>query len=103
MNVSMTEVATTMRTRFESGGAAPEPADILESNGHCQNNTNAPACRGRADSLRSLFQKAAALVLFQHALGCFDRRDDNDRHGADQPGKKQVLKKRQDMVDQEVH
>jgi hypothetical protein len=32
MNVSMTEVATTMRTRFEIGGTAPEPADILKSN-----------------------------------------------------------------------
>jgi hypothetical protein len=28
----MTEVATTMRTRFEIGGTAPEPADILKSN-----------------------------------------------------------------------
>jgi hypothetical protein len=32
MKVSMTEVATTMRTRFESGGTAPEPADILKVN-----------------------------------------------------------------------
>jgi len=37
MKVSMTEVATTMRTRFESGGTAPEPADILKvNNGRCR-------------------------------------------------------------------
>jgi hypothetical protein len=58
MNVSMTEVATTMRTRFEIGGTAPEPADILKSNnGRYQQWLNAvPVRRGRADFFKILIR-----------------------------------------------
>jgi hypothetical protein len=43
------------------------------------------------------------LVIFQHALGRLDGRDDYYRHSADHPCKKEVLKERQNMVHQEVH
>jgi hypothetical protein len=104
MNVSMTEVATTMRTRFESGGTAPEPADILESNNGRYRPGYKRACSQEPRKfLKKPSSKPSFSVLFQHALGCFYGRNNNHGHGADQPGKKEVLKNRKNMVDQEVH
>src|SRR5579859_6419057 len=104
MNVSMTEVATTMRTRFESGGTAPEPADILK-NKRSPQRIKAPAgaySLGRSKFLKSP-DSTPKLIFFQHALGRFYSRDNNYRHSADQPRKKQVLEDRQNVVHQEAH
>jgi hypothetical protein len=36
-------------------------------------------------------------------MGSLNRRDNDDRHSADEPGKKKVLEKRQKVMDHEVH
>src|SRR5690349_13098433 len=104
MNVSMTEVATTMRTRFESGGTVPEPADILKSNNgrYQQVRIIAHVCRGRV-KFSSPSSSVWSLFVFQHALGCFYGGDNDNRHRAYQPGKEEVLKKRKNIMDHEVH
>ena len=104
MNVSITEVATTMRTRFESGGRAPEPSDILKVITASNQPGRQEAPVGRAALIPQFSSsRRFALFVFEHALGCLNGRDNNYRHGADQPGKKSVFEKRQNMMHQEVH
>src|ERR1051326_630836 len=100
MNVSMTEVATTMRTRFESGGTAPEPADMFKVNNGRYIRTPADALFARP-ILNSLSPDSTPnlLIFFQHALGRFYSRYNNYRHSADQSRKKQVFEDRQNVVD----
>jgi hypothetical protein len=102
MNVSITDVATTMRTRFECGGAAPEPADMMESNnGHYNRQA---VCRAALEPGSSLsFMVRGRLVLLKHALCGFDGRDNYNWHSANHPRKEQVFKDRQNIMDHEIH
>lgn len=91
-----------MRTRFECGGTAPEPADMTESNnGHYNRQA---VCRAALEPGSSLsFMVRGRLVLLKHALCGLDGRDDNNGHRADHPRKEQVFKYRQNIMDHEIH
>jgi len=86
-----------MRTRFESGGTAPEPADIFKR----KRGPYKQELQGRLNP--HPLPLRGPLIVFQHALGRFNCRDDNYRHGADQPGKKKILEQQQKMVEHEIH
>src|SRR5437899_2805286 len=93
MNVSITEVATTIRTRIACGWT--ESVDMLKSSAY--NRFLKPA------NLPSPAVVRAASVFFQHALGCFHGCNNDHRHGADQPGNKKILEHGQNIMDHEVH
>lgn len=102
MKVSITEVATTMRTLFVCGGTAPDPADMTESNnGHYNRKF---ACRAVCEIESSLsFMVPSRFVCFKDAFGCLNGGDNDHRHRPDQPYEEEILKDRQKMMDQEIH
>lgn len=93
-----------MRTRFDCGGTAPEPADMTKNaNGLYQPEKIAVrrAVRELDSSLN--FMVPGRFVLFHYALGGSDGRNNDHRHGSQQSGKKEVLENRQNIFDQEIH
>src|SRR5437016_11620599 len=105
MNVSMTVVATTMRTRFDCGGMNCDPEDMAKC-GKRPSGTPFRCSAGRIGFeifLSGTVTGLPVLVFFQHAFGCPDCGDDDHRNSAYQARNEEVLEDREEIPHHKVH
>src|SRR5205809_3893987 len=105
MNVSMTVVATTIRTRFDCGGMNWDPEDIANAtNDHQEHLFRCSAGRvGLEIFLSGTVTGLPVLVFFQHAFGRPDSSDDDHRNSPYQTYDEEVLEDREEIPNHKVH